>query len=287
MHRDGRRVRADAITEKDELIDIWTLVAAMLLTGAVSGIVAGLLGVGGGIVVVPVMEVSLAFLGVDSAVRMHIAVATSLAVIVPTAVSSAVAHHRKKSIDWGIIRRWSPLVFLGAITGIVISTYVTGRTLAGIFAVAATLLALNMMTRASEQQLAEHLPRNLLARSMPFGIGTLSTLMGIGGGSMTVPALTMYGRAIHLAVGTSALLGLVIALPSATGYVITGWNNPQLPEASFGYVNIAGFALIAPASVLFAPLGARIAHAISRRALGVVFGMFLLVAAIRMGSQAL
>ena len=259
----------------------------MLLTGACSGIIAGLLGVGGGIVIVPVMEVSLAFLGVDPLVRMHIAVATSLAVIVPTSISSAIAHNRKQSIDWGIIRRWSPLIFFGAIAGIVISTYVSGRFLAGVFAFAAALLAINMMTHASERRLGDHLPKNLLARSMPFGIGTLSTLMGIGGGSMTVPALTMYGRPIHLAVGTSALLGLVIAVPSATGYVITGWDNPRLPDVSFGYVNIIGFALIAPTSVLFAPLGARIAHAVSRRTLGFVFGVFLMIAAVRMGSQAI
>ncbi len=261
--------------------------AAMLLTGAFSGIIAGLLGVGGGIVIVPVMEISLAFLGVDPAVRMHIAVATSLAVIVPTSISSAFAHHQKQSIDWGIIRRWSPLIFLGAVSGIVISTWVSGRFLAGVFAVAAALLAINMMTHASERRLGDHLPKHPLARSMPFGIGTLSTLMGIGGGSMTVPALTMYGRSIHLAVGTSALLGLVIAVPSATGYVITGWNNPRLPDVSLGYVNVIGFVLIAPTSVLFAPFGARLAHAISRRTLGSVFGVFLLIAAIRMGSQAI
>ena len=104
---------------------------------------------------------------------------------------------------------------------------------------------------------------------------------------MTVPVLTMFGRPIHLAVGTSALLGLVIAVPAATGYVATGLNNPLLPQASFGYVNLIGFALIAPMSVLFAPLGARIAHAISRRRLSIVFGVFLLIAAVRMGSQAI
>lgn len=258
----------------------------MLLTGAFSGIVAGLLGVGGGIVIVPVMEVSLAFIGVDPSVRMHIAVATSLAVIVPTSISSAIAHNRKRSIDWRVARRWSPLIFIGALTGIVISTYVTGRFLAGVFAVAAALLAINMMTHASDRKLGDHLPGTVFAASIPFGIGTLSTLMGIGGGSMTVPALTMYGRAIHLAVGTSALLGLVIAVPSATGYVITGWGNPSLPDLSFGYVNLVGFALIAPTAVLLAPLGAGIAHAVSRRTLGIVFGVFLMIAAIRMGSQA-
>ena len=283
----GRAQSAIAVTYGAGPIDIWTLAGAMLFTGAASGIIAGLLGVGGGIVIVPVMEISLALLGVEPSIRMHIAVATSLAVIVPTSISSAVAHNRRRSVDWGIVRRWSPLVFLGALAGIGVSTLVSGRVLAGVFAVAATALAVNMITHASERRLGDHLPTHPLARSMPFGIGTLSTLMGIGGGSMTVPALTMYGRPIHLAVGTSALLGLVIALPSATGYVVTGWDNPRLPEVSFGYVNVIGFALIAPTSVLFAPLGARLAHAISRRTLGTVFGLFLLLAALRMASQAL
>lgn len=276
-----------ATARQGQPIEIWMLIAAMVLTGVASGIIAGLLGVGGGIVIVPVMEVSLALLGVDQAVRMHIAVATSLAVIIPTSVSSAMAHNRKQSIDWPIVRSWTPLILVGAIAGIVISTYVGGRFLSGVFAVAASILALSMIFRFSERKIGEYLPKGALVNLLPIGIGTLSTLMGIGGGSMTVPALTMFGRPIHLAVGTSALLGLVIAVPSATGYVATGLNNPLLPEASFGYVNLIGFVLIAPMSVLFAPFGARIAHAISRRRLSVVFGVFLLIAAMRMGSQAI
>ncbi|NNC77059.1 MAG: sulfite exporter TauE/SafE family protein [Woeseiaceae bacterium] len=259
----------------------------MLLTGAASGVIAGLLGVGGGIVIVPMMEVALTFVGVEPSVRMHVAVATSLAVIVPTSVSSALAHHRKQAVDWRVVRTWSAFIFLGALTGILISTYVSGRFLAGTFAVAAALLAVNMIGRFGERRLGDELPVGAAIHSLPLGIGTLSTLMGIGGGSMTVPALTMYGKPIHIAVGTSAVLGLVIALPAAGGYIFTGWHNPKLPEASLGYVSLIGFGLIAPASVIFAPLGARIAHSISRRRLSMVFGIFLLAAAIRMGSQAI
>lgn len=258
----------------------------MLLTGAASGVIAGLLGVGGGIVIVPMMEVALTIVGVEPSVRMHVAVATSLAVIVPTSISSAMAHHRKQSVDWPVVRSWSVFIFLGALAGILISTYVSGRFLAGTFAIAAALLAINMIGRFAERRLGDELPSGVRIDFLPLGIGTLSTLMGIGGGSMTVPALTMYGKPIHVAVGTSAMLGLVIALPATAGYIFTGLHNPFLPDASFGYVSLIGFALIAPASVAFAPLGARIAHAISRKRLSMVFGFFLLAASIRMGSQA-
>lgn len=259
----------------------------MLLTGAASGIIAGLLGVGGGIVIVPVLEALLALLGVDAGVRMHVAVATSLAVIIPTSISSAYAHHRRQAIDAAVARRWAPFIFFGAIAGIVISAFVSGRFLAGVFAAVAFLLAINMIARFGDRKLADELPDSPILPMLPFGIGTVSTLMGIGGGSMTVPALTVFNMPIHVAVGTSALLGLVIAVPSAAGYAITGWGNSLLPFGSLGYVSLIGFALIAPASVLCAPLGARLAHAISRRHLSVLFGLFLLTAAIRMGFQAL
>ncbi|MDH3748663.1 MAG: sulfite exporter TauE/SafE family protein [Gammaproteobacteria bacterium] len=258
----------------------------MLLTGAVSGVIAGLLGVGGGIVIVPVLEAVLEILGVDAAFRMHIAVATSLAVIIPTSISSAVAHNRRQSVDHGVVRSWSPFIFFGAVAGIVISASVSGRFLAGVFATIAAILAINMIAHFGDRKLGDDLPRSPLLPVLPFSIGTISTLMGIGGGSMTVPALTVYNRPIHLAVGTSALLGLVIAVPAAIGYIVTGWGNTLLPNGSFGYLNLFGFALITPTSVLFAPVGAKIAHAISRRRLSILFGLFLLTASIRMGYQA-
>lgn len=259
----------------------------MLLTGVVSGIIAGLLGVGGGIVIVPVLEAVLAFLGVDVAVRMHIAVATSLAVIIPTSLSSARAHGRRDSIDYAIVRSWAPFIFLGVISGVVISAYVSGRFLAGVFAAVAFLLSINMIAHFTERRLGEDLPKTPFFLSLPFSIGSISTLMGIGGGSMTVPALTVFGKPIHLAVGTSALLGLVIAVPSAAGYIVTGWGNPSLPDGSIGYINLYGFALITPMSVFCAPLGARIAHAMSQRLLGGFFGLFLLAMSVRMGLLAI
>ena len=267
-------------------MDVLSLIVAMLVTGAFAGVLAGLLGVGGGIVIVPALEMALGFLGVDASVRMHIAVATSLATIIPTSISSAAAHYRKDSIDFGVVRYWSPLIFAGAIAGTLIASQVTGRVLAGVFAAVALAVALNMMRPAQDKVLWQGLPKGPTGAAIPAAIGSVSTLMGIGGGSMSVPAMTLMGKPIHLAVGTSALLGLVIAVPAAAGYVIAGWRHPLLPEWSLGYVSVIGFLLITPATVLFAPLGARIAHALSRRWLSFLFGAFLLLVSVRMGFRA-
>jgi uncharacterized membrane protein YfcA len=268
-------------------MELLSLIVAMILTGAVAGVLAGLLGVGGGIVIVPALEAALAIVGVDASVRMHIAVATSLATIIPTSISSAAAHYRRSAIDTDIVRYWSPYIFLGAVVGIVIAANVTGQVLAAIFAIVALSVAINMMRPSQEKTIWDDVPRGIGGPIIPTGIGSISTLMGIGGGSMSVPAMILMSKPIHVAVGTSALLGLVIAVPATAGYVIAGWNNELLPEWSLGYVSVVGFAAITPATVLFAPLGAKLAHALSRRWLSLLFGLFLFIVAIRMGLRAL
>jgi len=267
-------------------MEMASLVIAMLLTGAVGGVLAGLLGIGGGIVIVPVLEAALAFVGVDEGIRMHIAVATSLATIIPTSISSARAHYRKESIDFELIRYWSPWIVVGAIIGIVIAANVEGGVLAAVFAVVAMSVAVKMALPLDDKSLAADVPRGVIGPTIPIGIGSISTLMGIGGGTLSVTAMTLSNKPIHLAVGTAALFGLVIALPSTLGYILSGWGHPDLPFGSLGYVNLVGFALISPTTVLFAPLGAKIAHALSRRRLSLLFGLFLFVVAIRMGLRA-
>ncbi|MDX1515899.1 MAG: sulfite exporter TauE/SafE family protein [Woeseiaceae bacterium] len=254
----------------------------MGLTGAVGGVLAGLLGVGGGIVVVPVLELVLAAFGVDDRIRMHMAVATSLATIVPTSMSSARAHYRKLSIDMSIVRRWAPFVVAGTVAGTVIASFVSGRALSGVFAVVALLVAVNMLFQLSDRRAPAAAGEGVAILAVPFGIGGVSTLMGIGGGTLSVLALKLLGRPIHLAVGTSALFGFFIAVPATLGYVFAGWGIGELPPWSLGYVSVAGALLIAPTSVLTAPLGARIAHALSRGRLEMLFGLFLLVVSLRM-----
>jgi len=267
-------------------MEIASLVVAVLLAGAIGGVLAGLLGVGGGIVIVPVLEAALAFVGVDPSVRMHIAVATSLATIIPTSISSARAHYRRDSIDFNVIRYWSPWIVVGAAVGIGIAANVGAEFLAAVFAIVALTVAIKMALPLDDKSLANDIPRGVFGPAIPVGIGTVSTLMGIGGGTLSVTAMTLSNKPIHLAVGTASLFGLVIALPATLGYIISGWDNALLPAASLGYVNVLGFAVISPATVLFAPLGAKIAHALPRRRLSILFGIFLFIVAVRMGLRA-
>lgn len=263
------------------------LAAAMLATGCVAGVLAGLFGIGGGIVMVPVLESALGVLGVDPAIRMHVAVATSLATIIPTSISSARAHHRRGAVDLDIVRRWAIFVLLGALLGAWIASQLHSRVLALIFASLALLVALKMIFMADSRNLTDDIPRGPWVPVIPAFIGCASSMMGIGGGTFSVMTLTLFNQPIHRAVGTAALFGLVISLPGTIGFVITGFNDARVPVGNLGYVSLIGLALIAPASVLTAPLGARIAHAFSARRLSLMFGAFLIVAAARLFYRAL
>lgn len=267
--------------------EISVLIAGMLLTGVAGGILAGLLGVGGGIVIVPVLEGVLELLGVDASVRMHIAVATSLAVIVPTSIASSRAHHKRGAVDTELAKHWLPFIFIGAVTGIAIASNVGGHVLTAVFAAVALLVALKMLLPLDNWTLASGVPHGNVVLFMPATIGMVSTMMGIGGGSLSVPALTLMNEPIHRAIGTAALFGLLISIPGTLGFIWSGYGNDLLPPGSLGYVNLIGFAFIAPATVLAAPLGARMAHALSQRQLSVIFGCFLFIVSVRMLLQTL
>lgn len=266
----------------DELSDLAILAIAMLGTGIAAGVIAGLLGVGGGIVVVPVLEWVFELLGVPADIRMHAAVGTSLAVIIPTSISSARAHHLRGAVDVSLAKRWSPFIVLGAVIGIFIASRVDGPVLTGVFGVVALLVAVKMVLPLDQRTLTSEVPRSTATALVPTTIGTISTMMGIGGGSMTVAVLTLMSEPIHRAVGTSALFGLVISIPGAIGFMYAGWGNEFLPPGSLGFVNFIGFLFIAPTTILAAPLGVRLAHALSRRHLSLLFGSFLLLVAVRM-----
>ena len=254
----------------------------MLATGCVAGVLAGLFGIGGGIVIVPVLELALGFIGVDPAIRMHIAVATSLAVIIPTSISSARAHAKKGAVDFEIVRRWAFFVLAGSLLGAWIASQFHSRVLAAVFAVLALLVALKLVLLPESRNLTRDVPRNPFVYTIPTMIGSLSAMMGIGGGTFSVMTLTLFNQPIHRAVGTASLIGMVIAVPGALGFIVTGWDDPRLPAASLGYVSMIGFACIAPTTVLCAPLGAKIAHSFSAKNLSILFGLFLVVAAVRM-----
>ncbi len=267
--------------------ELLPLVFMMLATGIVGGVLAGLLGVGGGIVIVPVLELALGILGVDPAIRMHVAVATSLAIIIPTSIASSRAHHKKDAVDFQLVRGWGVPVFIGAALGTWIASRSDSSTLAAIFAVVALLVAIKMILPLEGKTLSSSVPSGLAGSSIPLAIGTLSSMMGIGGGTFSVSALTLMSKPIHMAVGTSALFGLFISLPGTVGFIVTGWGHSSLPIGSLGFVNIIGFALISPMTVLAAPYGAKMAHALSQRHLSIAFGFFLFLVGARMLYRAL
>ncbi len=255
---------------------------AMLATGTVAGVLAGLFGIGGGIVIVPVLETALGFVGVDPAIRMHVAVGTSLATIIPTSISSARAHHQRQSVDVDIVRRWAIFVLAGALLGAWVASQVHSRVLAVVFATLAMLVAIKMVFVPDSRNLTEEVPRAPWVPVIPTSIGCFSSMMGIGGGTFSVMTLTLFNEPIHKAVGTAALFGLVISLPGAVGFGIAGMGDPRVPAGSLGFVSLLGFACIAPATVLAAPLGATIAHSFSEKKLSMLFGAFLVVASVRL-----
>ena len=259
------------------------MVLALAAAGAAGGLMAGLLGVGGGIVIVPALDFALGLAGIDPAVALHIAVGTSMATIVPTALSSSRSHAKRDAVDFAIVKRWTMPIVVGALAGALIASHLDARVLAAVFGVVALLAGLKMLLPLDNVVLRPSLPTGLLGAALPAFIGAISAMMGIGGGTMSVPTMTLCGEPVHKAVGTAALLGLWIALPATAGYLLAQVPAvATVPPLTIGYVSLPGFALIAPISWLVAPLGARLAHSLDRRKLSGAFGVFLFAVAIRM-----
>ncbi len=257
-------------------------IMAMAVTGIAAGFVSGLLGVGGGIIIVPVLDIVLGLLGVDPAIRIKIAVATSLATIIATSLSSARSHYRREAIDFELLKLWGPAIFVGVLIGTSIAGLVAGWVLTLVFATTALLVAANMLLRAKSPQIMEDFPNKAIRALLGVVVGLISAMMGIGGGTLSVPILSAFGYDIRRAVGTASAIGFIIAIPATLGYIISGWSVQTLPPMSLGYVNLAAFAAIVPLSMLMAPVGAAVAHAIPRRLLAYGFGLFLIAISIKM-----
>jgi uncharacterized membrane protein YfcA len=235
---------------------------------------------------VPVLEYSLRFAGVPEEYRMHVAVATSLAAIIPTALSSARSHHARGAVDWDLARRWSLPLVLAAFAGSLLASRAPLAVLAGIFGTVALLIALKMLLPLDHWRVWQQVPRGLGGGAMAAVIGAVSAVMGIGGGTLAVPTLNLCGYPIHRAVGTAAFFGLLISVPGTLGYLLA--RPPvALPWLTVGFVSLAGLVVIAPGAMLTATLGARVAHALSRRRLAQAFGVFLLFVGTRMLYRAL
>ncbi|MBT3071221.1 sulfite exporter TauE/SafE family protein [Rhodomicrobium sp. Az07] len=257
------------------------LAVALLIGGIITGFLAGLLGIGGGAVSVPVLYELFRLANVDESIIMRVCVATSLAIIIPTAINSVRSHNRHGAVVMDVIRRLGPWVVAGAVLGVFIASRAPSSFLKAVFAISCIFIASRLAFGKSEPKPDAALPPapwNLVAG---FGIGLISTLIGIGGGAYVTAYMKFLGWPIHQAVGTAAGFGPIIAIPATIGYMVEGWNVAALPPLSAGYVSLLGFLVLGPVSVLAAPLGARLAHRLSRRTLEVTFMSFLLFVAAR------
>lgn len=258
------------------------LAAAMMFTGLVSGVLAGLLGVGGGIVIVPVLFYVLPLFDVPEATQMKVAVATSLATIIPTSIISARKHHAKGAMDVPLLRSMAPSIFVGVLIGTALAVVMRGPGLTLVFAVVALAVAANMGFTGVDFRLRDRLPGGAPRHAIGGVIGAVSAMMGIGGGTVGVPVLSMFGTPIRQAVATSAAFGLIISVPATIGFVLAGIGAEGRPPYSVGWVNLVGFALIVPSSLLATPWGVRLAHSIPPLLLKRAFAVFLAITASRM-----
>lgn len=266
----------------DDPTTLGLIAAALVFTGAFSGLVAGLLGTGGGIILVPALFYTQGLLGIGDDLRMHMAVGTSLAIIVVTALASSTTHWRLGAVDLSILRSYGPGVVAGVVIGTGLASVVSGVVLGAVFATMAILVAINLAAGEPAYRLGKVLPGS--AGRFAFGsvTGAVSTMAGIGGGAVTVAILTLFATPIHIAVGTASIVGVLVSVPGALGFAGIGWNVDSLPPYSAGYVNLVALLVMAPAATLMAPVGARLAHRLPRRRLAQVFALFLGAAALRM-----
>ena len=258
-----------------------TTIVMYVAVGCVAGLLAGLLGVGGGLIIVPMLLFCFGRQGVPDEVMMRLALGTSMATIVFTSVSSFMAHHRRGAVHWLVVRR----VVLGIFLGTFLGTYVVSRVptsfLKNFFALFLCYVATQMLLDRKPKPSRE-LPGRWGLSAVGVGIGFVSSLVGVGGGMLSVPFMVWCNLPLHRAIGTSAAIGFPIAISGALGYIYNGFHAPQLPSASVGYVNLPALACIASASVLFAPLGVRLAHRLPVARLKKAFALFLALVALRM-----
>ena len=263
----------------DELL---LLAAAIMAGGVVAGLLAGLFGVGGGVVAVPVLYEVFRILGVPDAVHMQLCIGTSLAIMLPTNIRSYLAHRATGAVLPEVVRQWTPGVIVGIAAGSAVATVAPSPVFKIAFVVIATIIAGKLLFLRESWRLGDDLPRHPLARLYGLAVGLMASLTGVSGGSLGTMILTLYGKPIHQAVATSAGIVVPITIAGVVGYVVAGLpHQAQLPPFSIGFVSLIGFALMAPVSSVTASYGARIAHKLSRRALEIAFGLFLLTASLR------
>jgi len=251
------------------------------LSGVVSGLLAGVFGIGGGAVLVPVFYQVFGLLGVDESVRMHVSVGSSLAIIVPTSLRSFAAHRMRGAVDLDLLKTFLIPVPAGVVLASLVAASISSEGLRLVFTVLALLVGLRLLFNRQIWRLGTDIPGRPWRAIVGVVIGFFSTLMGIGGGVLNNTFMSLYGRPMHQAVATSSGVGVLIAVPGTMGYVWAGWGNPVLPVASTGYVNWIAVALVVPIALAVTPYGVRLAHWLDRRHLEIGFGLFCLLVSAR------
>jgi uncharacterized membrane protein YfcA len=258
------------------------LAAAIVAGGVIAGFLAGLFGIGGGAIIVPVLYEVFRVLGVPEEVRMQLCVGTSLAIILPTTIRSYVAHRARGAVLHDVMRIWMVPTVLGVAIGSAIASFAPPAVFKIAFVVLAAIVSTRLLFGGEAWRLGDELPGRPAMIAYGLGIGLASSLMGVSGGSMSTMVLTLYGKPIHAAVGTAAGLGVPITIAGTLGYVLAGLpHQALLPLLSIGFVSLIGFALMAPVASFVAIFGVRVAHALPRRQLEIAFGIFLLLISIR------
>jgi len=263
--------------------ELWLLIPLLLATGIFAGILAGLLGVGGGIIIVPILFHLFHGFGVETSLAMPLAVGTSLATIVLTSIISARNHYAKGGVDTALVKAWAWPVLMGVVIGAFAPAVIDGARVKAVFGVMLVVVSLHMLASSRwKLELYKTLPPHPFQFLLAILVGGLSALLGIGGGTLMVPLLTIFAFPIHRAVSTASVFGLIISVPATFVYIYTGWHLPNLPPLSTGYVNWVAFAILVPMTMWFAPLGVKLAYKLNVSQLKRAFAVFLCLVGIKM-----
>lgn len=264
------------------IVEYLPLIFGLIAAGIFAGLLAGLFGVGGGIVLVPAMAIAFDFLGTNPNIYHHVAVGTSLAIIIASGTSSTLAHYKRGAVMLDIVKLWSPFIIIASLLGGLMARLYSGDMLRIIFALVAFFVAINIILPIQQRLLGKLHQSKFTHRTIAFIVGYISALMGIGGGSLSVPSLVAFGHKMHKSVGTGAALGVLIAIPATIGFIISGWGVKGLPPFSIGYINVPALILIGIVVTIVAPFGAALAHKIDATKLKLAFAIFLIIVSSRM-----
>ncbi len=263
------------------------MLGLLLVIGALAGVLAGLLGVGGGIVLVPAFFYAFQTLGYGGPQLMQLCLATSLATIIVTSIRSVLAHNKKGAVDWDILRGWAPGIAIGAIFGVLVASALRTEALQALFGVLGMVIGAYLGLGRSDWRLGDAMPKGVRRAALSPSVGFLSVLMGIGGGSFGVPLMSLFNTPIHRAVATAAGFGVIIAVPSVFGFLFLAIDADHRPPWTIGAVNIVAFGIVVAMTMITAPWGVRLAHAMDPKPLKRVFAVFLTLVALNMLRKAL